>query len=128
MTEKHYITLYYNSVLEAVSAVCRVILKPVYQFGIPDSDHQTFKNFKINGKIFRASPLSPAGESLQLPPSPRYVEVLAPQKNSWIPHWLFMSIYVKLMIIMSCCKVRTFNNVAFDCFLHNVKVLAESLQ
>ena len=38
----------FKSTLKGHSAVSRAILKPVYRFGIPNSDPQTLKNVKIN--------------------------------------------------------------------------------
>ena len=38
----------FKSTLKGHSAVSRAILKPVYRFGIPNSDPQTLKNARIN--------------------------------------------------------------------------------
>ena len=94
-----------------LGAASKAILKPVYRFGIPNSDPQTLKSVKINScrniqmtvlsyseckivKIFRNSILHATGEDLQRQPRfPRcltvfhlatFVEKPPPQKNCWI--------------------------------------------
>ena len=102
-------------------AVSRAILKPVYRFGIPNSDPWTLKSVKINSsknrKMTVAEPPEPCFELFRMQNSQNFlgfcswtpipscttvfllatlVEKPAPKKHCWIWHWCESELYSKL--------------------------------